>query len=560
MSNLFVLLMAANFLFPLRLPPLITAGFGEFRILRFHAGVDLSTLGKTGYPVRAAADGHVVRIRASYWGYGKVIYFQDDSTGHIFVYAHLSRFRPELERYVYEIQKKQKKYSVNDFPKDTFYFKKGQILAWTGKTGTRTPHLHFEIRNKENEPVNPFFLYHLPDTTFPAVDSLRVISCKDGEIYSQSVARNGAILHAKKPFIIEVIAYDPVARENVTNPYKIELWSGKELVYAVEFDTFNYSYQRAAGVFYSFEGPRGGKKWIRLCNPLDFTNPFQLKAPRCYKKFGKYRLVVKDFYGHTTSLSFEIKKGIDAPDTAGYQIKTPTVRLKFRPDGVYAIGKFELKKGKVVRKFNNGVRKLDGKNEIILVSGKDTLKIQKATLSVDGDTVKVGPYTIGEIDKGLLFNSNVYYLHFKGKDYIFPEVLPINRRMMLARNSAPKVGIFSYDERHNKWDFVGKDTSYVISFGAFKMLKDTRPPTAKFVTISRKKIEIKLHDNLSGIKSDSIVFYLDGKWEPVHYYFDLKKLVYWPPFKIKRGRHTYRLIISDNLGNVKDLRGTIVIK
>lgn len=560
MYSFFTLFLAANFLFPLKIHPLITSGFGEFRLLRFHAGMDFSTHGRIGFPVYAAADGRVVRIRVSYMGYGKVIYFQDDSTGHIFVYAHLSRFCPELERYVYQLQIRQKKYTVDDFPKDTFHFRNGELLAWTGKTGTRSPHLHFEIRNRENEPVNPLFFYKLSDSTTPDIDSFRVVSCKNGEIFSTAVAKNGAVLYAKKPFIIETIVYDPVDNDNVTAPYRIELWHEDNLVYAVEFDTFNYGYQRASAVFYSLEGSRYGKKWIRLCNPLEFTNPFQIKAPRCYEDFGHYKIVVSDFYGHKKTISFYVKKGEEPPDTLKWDFTTDHLKLRFTTDALYVMGKFELLEGKIAKRFKNGVVRVDGKEKIVLVKSRDTLKILKKIIPVEGGFFELGPYTIGVVKRGLLYNSNVYYMHYKGRDYIYPKLLPINRKITMIRVTPEKMGIFNYDDRHKKWDFVGKDTTSLITLGTFKLLKDTEPPTAKFVKITTRRIEIKVHDNLSGINSDSISFYLDGKWQPVHYYFDLKLLVYQPPFRIKRGKHSYRLVIADPLGNRKKLEGTIVVR
>ncbi len=554
MYSLINLLIAVNFFFPLKIQPLVTSGFGEFRLLRFHAGVDFSTGGRTGYPVFATADGKVVRIRASYWGYGKVIYFQDDSTGHIFVYAHLERFRPDLERYVYNLQKKLKKYRIDVSPDTLFHYKKGEILGYTGKTGTRSPHLHFEIRNSQNEPINPLFIFKLPDTTTPIIESLRVISCKDGKIFSKTDTQN-PVLYARKPFIVEVIAFDPCSNGNVTAPYRIELWKEDELVYKVEFDTFNYSYQRSSAVFYSLEGSRYGKKWIRLCNPLKFKNPFEIKAPGCLKDYGKYRLVVSDFYGHKAELDFQVKKGQMPPDTT-FDFTLENLKLRFRPDGIYAMGNFRLLSGKIKEKFGNGVVRIDGK-KITIVSG-DTLRILRKQVKTDGGEILIGPYLLKFQEKGILHKSNIYYFEHSGKDYLFPSVLPINRKITIIRHTPEKVGLFSYGRK--KWDFVGKDTSRVITLGIFKMLKDTKPPTAKFVEINSKRIKIKVRDDLSGIRSDSIAFYLDGEWEPVHYYFDLKTIVYEPPFRIKKGKHTYKLQLVDNLGNRKILEGTITVR
>ncbi len=554
MYSLINILVALNFFFPLKIQPLITSGFGEFRLLRFHAGIDLSTGGRTGYPVFATADGKVVRIRASYWGYGKVVYFQDDSTGHIFVYAHLERFRPELERYVYKLQKKLKRYRIDVSPDTLFHFKKGEILGYTGKTGTRSPHLHFEIRNSENEPINPFFIFKLPDTTTPVIESLRVISCKNGRIFSKTDSHNPT-LYARKPFILEVITYDPCSNGNVTAPYRIELWKDDRLVYKVEFDTFNYSYQRASAVFYSLEGPRYGKKWIRLCNPLKFKNPFEIKAPVCLKDFGTYQLVVSDFYGHKTRLYLNIKKGYLPPDST-FDFSLENLKLRFRPDGIYTKGRFKLLSGKIREKFENGLVRIDGK-KITIVSG-DTLKILRKVVKVNGGEVVIGPYLLTFQEKGILHKSNIYYFSYRGRDYLFPSVLPINRKITIIRHTPEKVGLFNYGR--GKWEFVGKDTSRVITLGIFKLLKDTSPPSAKFVEINTKRIRIKVRDDLSGIKSSSIEFYLDGEWEPVHYYFDLKTIVYEPPYRIRKGKHTYKLRFSDNLDNEKVLEGTLTVK
>ncbi|MBU1074433.1 M23 family peptidase, partial [bacterium] len=54
----------------------LTSNFMEHRSGRFHAGLDLKTEGRTGFPVLAAEDGWIARIRVSPAGYGRTLYLR----------------------------------------------------------------------------------------------------------------------------------------------------------------------------------------------------------------------------------------------------------------------------------------------------------------------------------------------------------------------------------------------------------------------------------------------------------------------------------------------------
>ena len=59
---------------PLDITLILSGNFGEFRGSHFHTGIDIKTQGKEGFPVLAAADGKVERIKVSPWGYGNTLY------------------------------------------------------------------------------------------------------------------------------------------------------------------------------------------------------------------------------------------------------------------------------------------------------------------------------------------------------------------------------------------------------------------------------------------------------------------------------------------------------
>jgi len=52
----------------------VTGNFAELRPNHFHAGLDLRTDPTKNIPIYSVDDGYVSRIKASTFGYGKVIY------------------------------------------------------------------------------------------------------------------------------------------------------------------------------------------------------------------------------------------------------------------------------------------------------------------------------------------------------------------------------------------------------------------------------------------------------------------------------------------------------
>jgi len=157
---------AADYAWPMLAPPALTSTFGEYRSGRFHAGLDLKTWGREGYPVVAVDDGFIWRVRTSPWGYGKVVYvrLKDGKTA---VYAHLSGFSAPIRRIVEAEQFRRGAYSVNLYLKaGQIPVMKGDVVGRSGSTGSGLPHLHFEIRDANQRPLNAL------TSGFQAADSI----------------------------------------------------------------------------------------------------------------------------------------------------------------------------------------------------------------------------------------------------------------------------------------------------------------------------------------------------------------------------------------------------
>jgi hypothetical protein len=159
---------------PLDLPQAVTSSFAEYRTGRFHAGIDLRT-GDIGKPVRAADSGYVWRVGCSPWGYGKVVYLRLDD-GRTVVYGHLDDYMAPVREYVRQAQHKRRNYRVDLYPEaNQFRVERGEVIAFSGQTGVGVPHLHYEIRDSANRPVNPRLLgISWPDATCPIIRKLAV--------------------------------------------------------------------------------------------------------------------------------------------------------------------------------------------------------------------------------------------------------------------------------------------------------------------------------------------------------------------------------------------------
>ncbi len=173
-----------NLLWPLDSPPRLRSSFGEYRPGgRVHGGVDLSTGGATGLPVRAAGDGEIFQLKIQWRGYGRALYLRL-TDGRILVYAHLESFSaPGLNAAVEAARARRGRYPGNLTISPPVQVRRGQIIARTGESGSGLPHLHFEIRTPGNLPSDPLADGVLPpvqDTEPPRIEALWVFSGKTG--------------------------------------------------------------------------------------------------------------------------------------------------------------------------------------------------------------------------------------------------------------------------------------------------------------------------------------------------------------------------------------------
>jgi len=168
-----IILFSQDYLWPTNASKFLTSSFCEYRPGHYHSAIDTKTWNTEGYRIYAIEDGRIERIRISPFGYGKVLYLKLND-GRTAVYAHLQRFNKKLEKAIREQQYKKERYSISWKP-ENWTVTRGEILGYTGQTGIGVPHLHFEIRDEKQHPLNPLHFYNvIQDHIAPNLQSLLV--------------------------------------------------------------------------------------------------------------------------------------------------------------------------------------------------------------------------------------------------------------------------------------------------------------------------------------------------------------------------------------------------
>lgn len=241
-----------SFDWPIDHPRVLSSTFGETRAAAFHAGIDLKTDGRTGFVVRALADGSVVRLRTSPWGYGRVVYEQMVD-GRTLVYAHLQAFAPALAARADSAQQARGRYTVDlALAPGELPVRQGEIIAWSGDSGTGPAHLHLELRDPANQPINPLLHgFVVPDSVPPVLERLAVIplglqSLVEGRHQPVAVPLSGdaqapARIRAEGRVGIALQVHDRGNQAaNPLAPYRTALRLDGSQVFAATYERFSY--------------------------------------------------------------------------------------------------------------------------------------------------------------------------------------------------------------------------------------------------------------------------------------------------------------------------------
>jgi len=532
----------------------LTSSFGEWRSGHLHAGIDLPTLG-IGEKVYSVIDGWVMRVKVSPWGYGKVVYVKSWQ-GEIYVYAHLSDFYSTLRQTVRNKQLRKGSYAVEIwFKEGEIPVSKGEVIAYTGRSGCSAPHLHFELRDKNNNPIDPFIRgFSVPDTIPPVIKAIRFIPMDEaskvfgshaGRVFEPVADTVSVFVEGRVGIEIETI--DKVNSKSGRLGFKESKLYKNELLIRREFiDIFSYSNYKDSRFMYDFEyRMRTGRKFKRLYAVPGNGLPFFEGGDGVItgEDRGYYTVEV---YDGSENMSRLVIKLLDLEGKEKIKIKdSDTDRIIFETYGFKVSHKwYDLNKTKAFlrsgdsiaiwnftkKQFTN-LKSPDGKCQLNLNKGdKINSKLIAVRVNSDEDTT-----------------------------WSWEPPIPLKEKVKIKIKVPGGEKLYSlYEKSDWGWSLCSskREGNYLVAFidhlGSFGILKDSMPPVVslkrKYFS-SRTPLQINLWDALSGVDFYSIKTLIDGMRTVFRYDPQKKRLIFEYPEEISKGKHELKLILNDKQGN-----------
>ena len=319
---------------PLEIPLRYSGTYGELRPNHFHAGVDLKTQGREGFPVYAVEDGFLSRIKVDTGSYGKVIYLDHPELNKTTVYAHLNRFSPKIQSYIKGEQYLHQTYEIQRYLRASqIPVKKGEIIGYSGNTGNSFgPHLHFEVRDRESEePINPLqFGLEAADHDPPTIQGFYLYESEESQVVTTFENRTMIALKTIKERIhysatdtIDVQGYYSFGIQsfdrldlsaNKNGWYRLELMRNDSLISELTIDRFNFTenplINRSIDYhFYETSNNRVLLTTKEVSNPLGFfkSSPSTELFKAEVGKIDDWELTLSDYSGNTSSIDWTTK-------------------------------------------------------------------------------------------------------------------------------------------------------------------------------------------------------------------------------------------------------------
>lgn len=593
------------FLFPInpKQQNFLAGGMGDLRADHFHAGIDIKTQGREGIPVLASADGYVSEVRVQTSGYGNVI-FLTHPNGYVTVYGHLKEFAEPLASFVKKKRLESQTFEIQLKPASSeFAFKKGQIIGYSGNTGgSAGPHLHFEIRDSNNNILNPlnFGFTEIKDNVPPIFQELFIKTLNTDARVNGEFGRK-AFRPTKKPdgtysinteitalgeIGLELLAVDKMNDSHNSNGLSCtELFvDGKEIHYfhleqfpnAVSHDInihTDYAYEKTVGQRIQKLFQDDGNDELPIYK-------VSLNKGKLFLKDGKtHEITIKiwDAYENGSTLNFKIKgektensvtvKPNKLPLSINYSTVDNTLIVKSRNNkkiNNLAFLNFENSTTELVISYvkNNEVVYLwdlrKGFPKSIKIDSTEhffsfkKMISQQAADSFVSDKLSIifEPKTLYDT---LYLESKVnqHQLEIGQAEIPLRKAINVSFQPELEVSLTNKTSVY-YTSKKQRRFLGGKWNSNRIVFksnllGQFTLLTDTIPPKASFVSKNPNYVAIRISDNLSGIKSFKT--YLNNNYILAD--FDAKRALLWTvkTDSTQKFIGKLRLDLEDNQGN-----------
>ena len=519
----------------------LSGNLGELRSDHFHMGLDIKTYGRINVPVYASDDGYIERVRVSGTGYGKALYLKHNN-GFKSVYAHLNSFNKEIEKYVTDYQYRNEKFIVNLYPGKKFYFKKGEIIGYSGNSGSSGgPHLHYEIRDREENVMNPlnFSFKEIKDNIKPTIKSVSLktlsfdsrINGMYGLLDIPIQGGNNINLNLEGDIGISVSAFDMLdGYLHKVGISRFQLFLDNKLLVDNKIDTLSYSETNFVSWFIDQDiFKKFRKQYVKLYQDDGNKLSFHKNSENGIINFNKQKsyninIVVFDFFNNKSSVEINVNNN---------KIKKYNF-IDLFDDNYYVLGNTLVIRSKIENrefievKFSN---RLDISRSIFsdelynyyIIDLRKDLP-EKAFLQdkeIDFNFIEIENDKIYDLDnKNLkleIANNNIFdtmYVEFEKKidtieKFIFKNSLPLKKVVSVTlkpKKTYNKEKSFIYDIS-NKPSFIGgvwEENNIVLKtseLSEYSILEDKDPPVIERVKFNNDLMVFRIYDELSGIKS-----------------------------------------------------------
>ena len=531
---------------------LLSANYAELRSMHFHSGIDLKVGGVPGAKVYAVDDAYVYRLLVSPSGYGNCVYLKHPN-GNITVYGHLHKFNANISKFIKNEQYKRKSFAIDTtFTEPVFNIKAGEIIGIAGNSGTSFgAHLHFEIRDTANVPINPIpKFYNVLDKTAPAINSLTVFTldsfgyAKTSRIVKDIPLKNvrgkhniAGIIEVESPVFFGIETIDRVDEtHNKLGIRKMQVIVDDILIFGFDLDYIGFDKNRYINSLQAYdllinEKRNVMKTYVEPGNRLNkYENVvnngvFELSDSLTHK----VSITLVDDYNNKSILNFNVKA------------KPKTAESTVEPS----------KNHKYIAWNLGGMCFYD---DLLIVVPSEAfydntyIEVEKKDTCING------------LSSVFAVNLNSMPVHkplnFTIKTNITDSLLL--DKVMLGGLRDNK--FFAVNGQYNKGFVNAKISSSANYFVVVDTVSPTITPKFKVGADLRKhtSIGITIKDNLSGI--NKYAGYIDGEWALFEYDAKNNLLTYtFDSARIQRNKkHSLTLTVSDNKNNVTTFESTFM--
>ncbi len=270
---------------PLTIRNGVSSTFQEFRSSHFHAGIDMRTLQRTGFPVLAVSDGVIERLSVSNRNFGRCLYLRH-ADGRCSIYGHLEKFRADIEAQAAKLKlSRGEKYFGPCALPVPLKVRQGEVIAFSGESGAGFAHLHLEIRDPLDQALNPLSLIGnlTPDEHAPVLKGILLrsrgpvlLNGDCGEFYfklrkSGSEYTLAEPLTFSGPFDLAIHAFDLSDVRHVVAPYSVDAWLDGQPIFQIDFESLARDDNNQLGMLYDMAYSTPGTYFINLSHQSGFA-------------------------------------------------------------------------------------------------------------------------------------------------------------------------------------------------------------------------------------------------------------------------------------------------